>query len=76
MGLVWALEHEALRACCIVFTVYLSIGRRLGKDLTLVAEKLQCTCSDGVLWATERLDVFYISRWIGVSRRLSIGVYG
>ena len=30
-------------ACCVVLPVYLSIGRRLGKDVTLVAEKLQCT---------------------------------
>ena len=33
-------QHVALEACCVALAV--SIARRLGKDLTLVAEKLQC----------------------------------
>ena len=56
MGLVWALEHGVRGACCVVLTVYLSIARSLGKDLTIVPGKLQRTCNDGVLWATESLD--------------------
>ena len=57
MGLLQALEHEALEASFVVLFFFYSIARRFEKSSTLVTEKLRRTCGHDVLWAREGLEV-------------------